>query len=71
MAMTKCKECGAQISTTAESCPHCGAKQKKTRLGMKLSRPQEGFGEPVREHDMPQSSRMSPPRRLPRIRLGP
>jgi len=38
---------------------------------MKLSRPQEGFGKPVREHDMPQSSRMSPPRRLPRIRLGP
>lgn len=32
MAMTKCKECGTQISTKAESCPHCGAKRKKTSL---------------------------------------
>ena len=30
MAMTTCKECKAQISTTAESCPRCGAKPKKT-----------------------------------------
>lgn len=30
MAMTTCKECKAQISTTAESCPHCGAKRRKT-----------------------------------------
>ncbi|MBP6750369.1 MAG: hypothetical protein KA144_12070 [Xanthomonadaceae bacterium] len=28
--MTTCKECKAQISTTAESCPQCGAKPKKT-----------------------------------------
>ena len=33
MAMTKCKECGAEISTKAESCPQCGAKRpKKTSL---------------------------------------
>ena len=25
MAMTKCKECGADVSTQAESCPKCGA----------------------------------------------
>lgn len=25
MAMTKCKECGKGISTTAKTCPHCGA----------------------------------------------
>lgn len=25
MAMTKCKECGKEISTTAKTCPHCGA----------------------------------------------
>lgn len=25
MAMTKCKECGKDISTTAKTCPHCGA----------------------------------------------
>jgi len=30
MAMTKCKECGAEISTKADSCPQCGAKRKKT-----------------------------------------
>src|SRR5690348_6510576 len=30
MAMTKCKECGAQISTKAEACPQCGAKHKKS-----------------------------------------
>lgn len=27
MAMTKCGECGAAISTKAEACPQCGAKQ--------------------------------------------
>ena len=25
MAMTKCKECGKEISTLAKTCPHCGA----------------------------------------------
>jgi hypothetical protein len=30
MAITTCKECKAQISTTAEACPHCGAKPKKS-----------------------------------------
>lgn len=29
MALKDCKECGKQISTEAESCPHCGAKQPK------------------------------------------
>lgn len=29
MALVKCQECAAQISTGAESCPSCGAKQKK------------------------------------------
>lgn len=28
MALKKCSECGAEISSKAESCPHCGAKQK-------------------------------------------
>lgn len=27
MAMTKCKECGTEISTKADACPKCGAKQ--------------------------------------------
>lgn len=26
MAMIKCRECGASISSTAAACPHCGAK---------------------------------------------
>ena len=30
MAMTKCKECGNEISTKAEACPKCGAKQVRT-----------------------------------------
>lgn len=30
MAIINCKECGTQISTKAESCPKCGAKQVKT-----------------------------------------
>lgn len=28
MAMTKCRECGAEISTKAEACPKCGARRK-------------------------------------------
>lgn len=30
MAMITCKECGKEISSTAERCPHCGC---KTRYG--------------------------------------
>ncbi len=26
MAMITCRECGKQVSSTAETCPHCGAK---------------------------------------------
>ena len=29
MAIRPCKECGAPVSDKAESCPMCGAKQKK------------------------------------------
>lgn len=33
MALVKCKECGEQVSTTAKSCPKCGAKPpKKTSI---------------------------------------
>jgi hypothetical protein len=31
MAMTTCKECGAEISDKAVSCPKCGARIPKTR----------------------------------------
>ncbi len=30
MALIKCRECGNEISSRAEQCPHCGA---KTRFG--------------------------------------
>lgn len=33
MALVKCKECGAQVSTKAKTCPSCGAPNKK-RLTM-------------------------------------
>ena len=29
MAVKKCKECGGKVSTSAKTCPHCGANQKK------------------------------------------
>ncbi len=40
MAMSNCKECGKQVSTTATTCPNCGAseptekkeKNKKIRI---------------------------------------
>lgn len=28
MALVRCKECGAQVSTKADACPKCGAKRK-------------------------------------------
>ena len=29
MALIKCKECGEQVSTKADACPHCGAPQNQ------------------------------------------
>ena len=31
MALKECKECGGQVSTKADVCPHCGAKKTKSR----------------------------------------
>ena len=31
MAMITCAECGAEASTSARSCPHCGASRKAMR----------------------------------------
>ncbi len=36
MALVKCKECGNQISSSAASCPQCGAKVKRTSLLTKI-----------------------------------
>jgi len=33
VALKKCKECGKDVSTKADSCPHCGAKIKRGNLG--------------------------------------
>ena len=32
MAIKECKECGGQVSTKADVCPHCGAKKTKRLL---------------------------------------
>lgn len=32
MALKKCKECGKEVSTQADTCPHCGARVK-TQIG--------------------------------------
>lgn len=36
MALTKCKECGNEVSTKADACPKCGAKIKRTRPAFKV-----------------------------------
>ena len=33
MALKKCKECGKDVSSKADLCPHCGAKQKRKGIG--------------------------------------
>lgn len=33
MALKKCKECDKEVSTKADKCPHCGAKQKSKGIG--------------------------------------
>ncbi len=42
MALIKCHECGREISTSAESCPNCGAKPKKSQES--LARKELGCG---------------------------
>lgn len=34
MSLIKCRECGNRISKIAKICPQCGAKNKKTRMGL-------------------------------------
>lgn len=36
MAIIKCTECGNEVSTKAETCPHCGAKNKQPSIGKKF-----------------------------------
>ena len=32
MALTKCRECGREVSKTAKACPHCGARTPRTSV---------------------------------------
>ena len=34
MSLNKCKECGNTVSNQAKTCPHCGAKARKSRWGI-------------------------------------
>ena len=36
MALIKCKECDKDVSSEAETCPHCGAKLPKKRIWPKV-----------------------------------
>lgn len=36
MALTPCRECGAQVSTRARACPRCGARVRRTSLFTKM-----------------------------------
>jgi RNA polymerase subunit RPABC4/transcription elongation factor Spt4 len=36
MAMSNCKECGKQVSTTAKTCPNCGAPKPTEKKKLKL-----------------------------------
>ena len=33
MALIKCRECGKEVSTSAQNCPNCGAPVKKPGIG--------------------------------------
>jgi hypothetical protein len=37
MSITKCKECGGDVSTKAETCPHCGYRIRKNTGAQILS----------------------------------
>jgi len=35
MAMEECRECGDQVSTGAETCPHCGVSYPTSEAGQR------------------------------------
>lgn len=51
MALIKCPECGKDVSTAADSCPHCGFPIKK-----ETSKPAEKVEKPVTDYPKPKSS---------------
>ena len=40
MALINCKECGREISDTADSCPHCGYREKIEEVECKTEQPE-------------------------------
>lgn len=44
MAITKCRECGGQVSTEALACPHCGAKNPAKAASQAQPAPQNKPG---------------------------
>ena len=85
MAIQVCAECGKDVSTTAKSCPHCGAPQKKSggTLGavflivlavFVIVNFMGGFGNSPKSHmrdSGPSSSRTTNPSRSLQSVLGP
>ena len=47
MAMTVCSECKGQVSTTAPSCPHCGALFTPPRVSVTVHDIEMPFGSMV------------------------
>lgn len=49
MALITCPECGKQMSTNAESCPHCGAFVKKKSINNSSPQNAEANSEPLQK----------------------
>lgn len=43
MALTKCSECGREISTLATACPGCGAPSRSATIGASDPRSPQGW----------------------------
>ena len=49
MALKPCRECGAQVSTEAVSCPHCGiGEPASAKIALPLRVPEPIYGRAVR-----------------------
>ncbi|MDA1380576.1 hypothetical protein PCI56_13395 [Plesiomonas shigelloides subsp. oncorhynchi] len=44
MAMTKCRECGKDVSTEAKVCPHCGVEKPRHRFCCPCTSKEKGSG---------------------------
>ena len=53
MALTKCRECGGQVSTEATTCPHCGAPVKKQPEPPEAKKGQAVSRAAVRQQSLP------------------